>query len=837
MRVLTAALAALLAVLVAFLVGLFAWGRDLPSVSDLDVLEFSGQSRVYDRSGTFVGTFAPSLANGFRVNRRLLKLEQISPFLQRAVVTSEDRRFYEHHGIDFLGVARGLIRSATGDVEGGSTLTQQLVKNTLLADLESARTPERKFKEALLAVQVERQFSKEEILGAYLNVIYWGSGGKSDIVGAATAARAYFDKDASQLGLAESVYLATLIPSPGRYFDYKGYRPLMRSLLDRMVEDGRVTRAQADAAWRVHLQPAGWRVRYDGAGNVVSARLFDKEAKNRNTPPLPPRPHVHFMQTVERDLIARFGRKAVYSGGGLKVYTTMDLQAQQAAERASLDAQLPAGATLGLALVAPESGEVLALVGQKLDGGRSADWNNATQARRQVGSSVKPFLYTLALEQGFKQSDTVLDAPLTGEYQPQNYSGHYTGRPVTLRYALDHSLNLPTVRLAQQVGVSNLEDKLTELGFTPPENAGLSLAIGTLEASPLQMAEAYAAFANGGTYHQPSFLRRVVDAGGAELALPQPASRRVWSPQVAYLGLDMLRGVVNDLGRYEGGLAWRARVPGWDVGGKTGTTNDVKDLWFAGVTPQVAGAVWVGKQEGGALPRSAYSGDVAAPIWQEAAADALSGRAPTAFAQPDGIGFRWVRGVQMAFAGEATDEPAPGLSRWFGGRGRRRDAPQAAPSEPAPDETPAQPDVTQEEPQDVPDQTDPNQTNPGQTDPGQIDPNQDVPDQTDSSQTDPGQADPNQDNPDQSTSDQGDAVPAPQDDPSADPSFDSPPTNELSAPDTFGQDRPDQGQTDQNQPDQSLPPDDQQNFQGFPGDPSGAAPSDPPFGLAPPPSP
>ena len=484
MRVLTAAVAVLLALLVAFLVGLFTWGRNLPSVSDLDVLEFSGQSRVYDRSGAFVGTFAPSLANGFRVNRRLLKLGQISPMLQRAVVTSEDRRFYEHHGIDVLGVARGLIRSATGDVEGGSTLTQQLVKNTLLANLDSARTPERKFKEALLAVQVERDFSKEEILDAYLNIIYWGSGGSSDIVGAATAARAYFDKDAARLNLAESVYLATLIPSPGRYFDYKGYRPLMKSLLERMVEDGRATRAQANAAWQVHLQPAGWRVRYDAAGNVVSARLVDRAAKNRNTPPLPPRPHVHFMQAVERDLIARFGRKAVYSGGGLRVYTTMDLPAQNAAERAALNAQLPQGATLGLALVEPQSGEVLALVGQKLTGGRVSDWNNAVQARRQVGSSIKPFLYTLALEKGFKQSDTLLDAPLTGDYQPQNYSGRYSGRPVTLRYALDHSLNLPTVRLAQQVGVGALEGKLGDLGLTPPENAGLSLAIGTLEASP-----------------------------------------------------------------------------------------------------------------------------------------------------------------------------------------------------------------------------------------------------------------------------------------------------------------------------------------------------------------
>lgn len=683
MRFLTGVLGVVLVGLVAFLGGLFAWGRDLPSVSDLDVLEFSGQTRVFDRGGELIGTLTPSLNSGARINRTLLKLNDISPFLRAAVVTNEDRRFYEHHGIDLLGVARGILKGLGGDLEGGSTLTQQLVKNTLLADLQGARTPERKFKEAILAVQVDRAFSKDEILGAYLNVIYWGSGGSSDIIGAATAARAYFNQDARDLNLAQSVYLATLIPSPGRYFDYKGYRPLMRNLLDRMVEDGRVTEAQADAAWRYPLRIAGWRVRYDAQGNLTSAKLVDKTAKNRNTPAPPQRAHLHFLQAVERDLVAKFGRKAVFSGAGLKVYTTMDVQAQQAAERASRNAKVPNGATLGLALVQPGSGEVLALVGQKLGSGSVGEWNNATQARRQVGSSIKPFLYTLALEQGHNQFDTLLDAPIAGDYQPQNYNGRYSGRPVTLRYALDHSLNLPTVRLAQDVGVRNFERKLRDLGLEPPDNAGLSLAIGTLEASPLQLAGAYAAFASGGVWTEPTLLKRVVNGRGEALPLPKPASRLVWDAQSAYLGLDMLRGVVNDLGRVQGGLAWRARIPGWDVGGKTGTTNDVKDLWFAGVTPTVAGAVWIGKQEGGAMPENAYSGDLAAPVWREAVAGALAGRQSVAYKVPDGITTRWVRGVRMA----VKDDSGSGLGRFFGRR--------APPEESAP---PAQEEPPQEAP-------------------------------------------------------------------------------------------------------------------------------------------
>ncbi|PYE53652.1 transglycosylase domain-containing protein [Deinococcus yavapaiensis] len=671
MRFLTGTVLTLLLGVGAVTGGVMFWGRDLPPVDSLGALEFGGKTQVFDRSGQFVGTLSPKLGGGDRANRTLLKASEFSPWLKAAVVTSEDRRFYKHHGLDFQGLARALWSTLRGDLEGGSTLTQQLVKNTILADLNQARTAERKVREAILAFQVERNFSKEEILSAYLNVIYWGAGGaRGDIVGAQTAARAYFGKDASRLGLAESTYLATLIPSPRRYFNYAGYRPLMRDLLNRMVEDGMVTKAQADAAWRVPLQPAGWRVRYDGQGNVVSATLVDKDAKIRNMPKLEEGKYTAFLDVVQDDLVKRFGSKTVYSRGGLKVYTTMDVQAQNAANVASQEANVPSGATLGLALVQPSSGEVLALVGQKLGPGRESEWNNAVDARRQVGSSVKPLLYTLALEKGWKQSDTVLDAPISGDYQPQNYSGTYLGRPVTLRYSLDHSLNLPTVRLAQQIGVRALENKVRALGLTPPPDAGLSLSIGTLEASPLQMALAYATFANGGTYHEPTFVKRVVNADGKELALPKAASRRVWSPQVAYLGLDMLSGVVNDLGARSGGLAWRARIPGWQVGGKTGTTNDVKDLWFAGVTPSVAGAVWVGRQAGGAMPLNSYSGEIAAPIWQTAVAGTLRGRPVVAFEKPSDVTFNWVRGVNMAFVQEAAARGGvvQGLRDFFGGR-------------------------------------------------------------------------------------------------------------------------------------------------------------------------
>ncbi|GAA3996498.1 transglycosylase domain-containing protein [Deinococcus rubellus] len=644
----------------------YAWGRDLPSVNDLDMLEFSGTTRVYDRQNKLVATLTPTLSSGQSVNRDLLPLTQISSWARWAVITSEDRRFYDHGGVDLIGIGRGLLKGLLqNDLEGGSSITQQVVKNTLLSNLKSARTPERKFKEAVLAYQLENQFTKDQILNAYLNVIYWGDGGKTDIIGIGTAAQAYFRKSAVQLNLAESVYLATLIPAPNtRYKDFLGYRPLMKDLLERMVQDGRATQSQADAAWRQPIYPSGWRINWGKNGQVLSASLERPQSLADNTPAAPLPPAFHFMQALEQELIQQIGRKALYGGG--KVYATIDLTDQQAAERASLNAQLPDGATLGIALLDPSSGEVRALVGQKLTGSRPSDWNNAVQARRQVGSSIKPLLYTLALSQGWQQSDTVLDSPLTGEYQPQNYDRHWTGQQVTLRYALDHSLNLPTVRLGQQVGMDKFMDKLRALGMTPPTDAGLSLSIGTLEASPLQMAAAYAPFANGGNYFAPSLVRRVEDARGAVLySRPAPTPVRVWDAQSAWLGLDMIRGVVNDLNRFQGGLGYNARIEGRQVAGKTGTTNDIKDLWFVGTTPTLTGAVWVGKQAGGSLPAWAYSGTIPAPIWQQAVAGSLEGTPAATFKEPPGIKYDVVRRINMAFRTQpvakqdAQQQPAP----------------------------------------------------------------------------------------------------------------------------------------------------------------------------------
>nr|WP_246351300.1 transglycosylase domain-containing protein [Deinobacterium chartae] len=643
------------------------WGRDIPDFRELDNLTLGSTTRVYARDRSLIGILAPTMPGGGRINRTLVTLDEVSPYMVAAVVTSEDRRFFEHYGLDPQGVSRGLIRTFNGErVEGGSTLTNQLIKNTLLQDrYEGARTPERKIKEWILSVQAERAFTKEEVLRNYLNVVYWGRGGALDIIGVHAAARSYLGKDPKDLTLAESVYLTILLPKPGRYFDYAAYRPLMRSLLTRMVEDNWITPAQANEAWREKLAPRGWKVAYDDQGNLKGAKLVNPNAKNVAGVVTERAPH--FMQQVERELIARFGRERVFGSGGLTVYTTLDPKAQRAAEQASRDAVIPSGATLGMALLDPQNGEVLAMVGQKLHGNRPpAEWNNAVQGARQVGSSIKPLLYTTAVDLGYGQDHTEPDQPVSfpcvgcpgGVWQPGNFEGRVSGRNVTLRYALDNSLNLPTVRLADRIGLPAFTTKLRQLGLPVPERPNLTLSIGTLETSPLKMAAAYAPFANGGLYYEPSYLRRVETASGQVLydsSRDRPKPRRVWSPQVAYVGMDMLLGVVNDLGQTEGGLAWRARIPGRQVGGKTGTTNDVKDLWFVGLTPQAVGAVWVGKQAGGVMPRNAYSGTINPPIWKQMVEGALAGKPPARFEPPEGVGFKQLGAVRAAYVIKKTE--------------------------------------------------------------------------------------------------------------------------------------------------------------------------------------
>ncbi|MGY2895961.1 transglycosylase domain-containing protein [Deinococcus sp. UYEF24] len=626
------------------------WSRNLPDYHALDSLTLGAVTQVYARDGSPLGTLVPKIGET-NVSRTLVSLDEISPFMTAALISNEDRHFFEHYGLDPNGIARQFRRlSQNENVQGGSTLTNQLVKNTLLADYQSARTAERKVKEWLLSVQVERSFTKEEILQDYLNIIYWGDGGPVELYGIYSASQAYFGKTPKQLDLAESLYLTTLIPGPGLYYpNYTRQRPLMKALLARMVEDKWVTQAQADAAWAEKLQPRGWKVSYTASGDLNGAKLVNRSATYLRAVSTSRAPH--FMQQVQQELVTRFGREKVYGSGGLRVYTTLDPQAQNAVEAASRKAKIPYGTTLAAVVSDPYTGEVLGMVGQKLVGNAPpADWNNAAQGQRQIGSSIKPLLYTTALSTGIKQLDLYEDTPISfpcptckgGKYEPQDFEGEMTNRSMTLREALDRSLNLPTVRLADKIGLPTFFGKLNELNIPPNDGTGLAAALGAVETTPVKMAAAYAPFANGGLYRAPRYISRVTTARG-ELLYDSSSeigkAHRVWTPQVAYLGLDMIKGVVDDLGTREGGFSEPARIAGWPVGGKTGTSTGPKDLWFVGVNPYYVGAVWIGRQKGGNMAYNIYSGVWAPPIWHDMMVPLLQNKTVRDFAQPAGIEY------------------------------------------------------------------------------------------------------------------------------------------------------------------------------------------------------
>lgn len=626
------------------------WARQLPDFRQLDSLSLGAITRVYASDNSALGTLVPKIGDQ-KVSRTLVHLDEISPFMTAAIVSNEDRRFFDHYGLDPYGIARQVQRlSQSESIQGGSTLTNQLVRNTLLYDeYKNKRTPDRKIKEWMLSLQVERAFTKEEILQDYLNAIYWGDGGPVELYGIYSAAQAYFGKTPRNLTLAESTYLTTLVPSPKKRFEnYKDQRNFMRILLNRMVEDHWITQAQATAAWKENLQPRGWKVTYDSKGYIKDAKLVDTTAhylKAVNTVRFP-----NFVQQVELDLVKRFGAAKVYGEGGLRVYTTLDPRIQKAVEGASLRARVPYGTTLGAVISDPYTGDVLGMVGQKLYYGQTPpEWNNAAQGQRQIGSTIKPLLYTTGLSTGtFTQLSYRDDRPIYipcascrgGYYAPKDFEGEMTLRSMTLREALDRSLNLPTIRVALGVGLPTFFGKLNDLGIPPNDGTGYAAALGAVETTPVKMAAAYAPFANGGLYHPPTYITRVTDARGEVLydrenSVERP--KRVWSPQVAYMGLDMIKGVVNDLDTNQGGFSQPARISGWEVGGKTGTSNGPKDLWFVGVNPYYSGAVWIGRQQGGNMSTRIYSGEWAPPIWRDMMVGALSGLPHKTFPQPEGI--------------------------------------------------------------------------------------------------------------------------------------------------------------------------------------------------------
>ena len=644
-------LAAALSVGTWFAVAALKWSQELPDLAPVLALEFTATSEVYARDGSRIGLIVPVTGEDrASTNRIPVGLDEISPAALQAIVAYEDDQFFDHYGFDLPAIVRAFYEEFVGGGDrGGSSITTQVIKNTVLADIRDEFSFERKAKELFLAVELERLLTKAEILQRYVNVVFWGG----NVYGIRAAAQTYFGKDPIELNLAEGLYLARIIPAPNaRHGDFQTTRASMRTVLDKMVRQGTISEEAAERAWRFPLEPRGWQVAYEADGTLVSATPTGESVVVQES--ISSELNWHVVVAVRNWLLDRFGEAAVFGRGGLRVTTTIDVQAQAAANQASLDARVPDGAQLAIVGIDPSSGEVLAMVGEKLEPGvREGEFNRVTQALRQPGSSFKPIAYATAIEEaGFTQATVLVDTETEFQqrgqapYVPGNHDETFVG-PATVREHLNLSRNIPAVKALEAASPEAVAERARELGYDVAPY--YSLALGSFEVTPLQHASAFTAFANRGVQVEPHFVQRVEDSEGNVLYEADPRTRRVWNEQTAYMVLDLLHGNVVDRGPTA--FSWRAAIDGRWVAGKTGTTNDEKDIWFVGTTPEITAAVWIGYDQGRSLPSTMTLPDGSTDrvnssrqpiyVWTDFVEAALRGRpaSPEGFPVPEGIEF------------------------------------------------------------------------------------------------------------------------------------------------------------------------------------------------------
>jgi len=580
----------------------------------------SQTSYIYDSRG---GVIAALHAGG---HRRSVELSEISPYLVQATLAIEDRRFFEHHGIDLRGLARAVLvnlRSLSAK-QGASTLTQQLARNLWLSH---ERSWSRKLREAVYAAQLEMRYDKTEILEMYLNQIYYGHGA----YGVEAAAERYFGKRAKELTLAESAMLAG-VPKGPRYYspyrDMKNAKDRQRLVLDAMVEQGVITREEADAAFR----------------EVLHFRPPESDEGEGYAP--------YFRDYVRSVAVLRLGiDERLLNEGGLRVYTTLDPDIQAAAETAVKNG-IPANSGQQAALVAidPRNGHIKAMVGGR---DYSANQYNRVFAKtRQPGSSFKPFVYLTALEQGmtpvtrFRSEPTVFTYDEGRKtYEPRNHNDHYFMDEIDMRTAIASSDNIYAVHTIMAVGPENVVATARRFGIESPMQPVPSLALGTFPVSPFEMASAFGALAAGGVRHEPVAILRIEDRAGRVLYEAQPAAEQAASPAHAYVLTRLLESVFEP-----GGTAHRVSAAiKRPVAGKTGTT--AHDAWLVGYTPELSAAVWVGYDKAREITRA--EAHRAAPIFADFIERALAGVPPKMFPEPEGVVTVYIDPATGKLAGEA----------------------------------------------------------------------------------------------------------------------------------------------------------------------------------------
>jgi penicillin-binding protein 1A len=586
---------------------IFAAYQSLPAVGNN--MRPAVSSQVFDSHGRLITTLHSDQ------NRLPIDINKVPQNLQNAFIAAEDNRFYEHIGIDPIGIFRAIFANLTnrGIAQGGSTITQQLAKNAFLSQ---EQTLKRKIQEAMLALEIEHKYSKKEILEMYMNQIYFGQGA----YGIQTAAKTYFNKDVNELTLTQCAMLAGLPKSPNYYSPFNNLNEAKKRknvVLDQMVKYGYVSAAEAEDAKNQDLG--------------LSKSHQSKEADE----------YASFIDYVSQQVAKKYGDDALYKEG-LKIYTTMDVDKQHAAVRAMRN--LPNNYTdengltqpqAAIVSIDPKTGHILAMVG-----GRGQDsFNRASMAVRQPGSAFKPFVYLTALQHDMTPDTTMNDQPVTyGGWSPKNAGGSYSGT-MTLSDALAHSVNTIAVQLADQVGTKNIIANAKKMGITTldAKDDNLAMALGGLTkgVTPLEMASAYGTFANKGVHVKPTAIVKILDRNGnvledASTLEKEETKTRVMSEREAYEMTTMLEGVINH------GTGTAAAI-GRPAAGKTGTTDDNKDAWFVGYTPDIVTAVWIGDDTGSHSLGEIYGGTIPAEIWKDYMSSATSDESGGDFSAPSGM--------------------------------------------------------------------------------------------------------------------------------------------------------------------------------------------------------
>ena len=616
------------------------FAHDLPSIETLKNYKPPTITRFYSEDGEIVGEF-------FIEKREVVSLERIPNHLVQAFISGEDARFFQHKGLDYIAILRALFKNIfSGEVvQGGSTITQQVVKSLLLSP---ERSFSRKIREAILAFKIEKYLSKDEILFLYLNQIYLGHGA----YGVAAAAEDYFGKPVEELTLAESALLAGLPQAPSKNSPYNHPEQAKRRqayVLHRMVEGGFISYGEL-------MKTLQAPIRLESSKNP----FIEKAA--------------YFLEHVRRYVEEKYGKDALYKNG-LQVYTTIDTDFQRIAQEAVesglkeiekrqkySSAGLPLTLEGSLICFDLETGYMKAMVGGR-DFKRS-QFNRVTQARRQTGSAFKPIVYASALDKGYTPASIIVDSPIVfvwgdKKWKPKNFNDKFSG-PTTLRNALTHSINVVTVKIAHDIGIDYIQEYAKKLGISSPLHDNLSMALGSSSISLYELTKAYAVFANQGNNFKPVFIKKILDRDGNLLEVNPPLfypkepsdEERILSPQTAYLMTHLLESVVQN------GTGWRAKALGRPVAAKTGTTDQFLDAWFIGYTPELITGVWVGFDDEKTLGENETGARAASPIWVNSMSKILKDRPIKDFPIPEGIEFTKInpKTGQMSLGKEAILE-------------------------------------------------------------------------------------------------------------------------------------------------------------------------------------